>query len=98
MVVFEAKADFASTVRRRSAFSPSALAPGKRLFASAATPDTCGVAIDVPSNQSYSPPGSVEYTFVPGAARSTLLAPTFENEARWSVCVLAATATTFGRS
>jgi hypothetical protein len=37
-----------STVERRSALMPRSLAPGSAALASAAAPETCGAAIDVP--------------------------------------------------
>src|SRR6185295_4852811 len=75
VLVVPASTATGSTVRSRSALSPAPVAPGNTAFASAAAPDTCGVAIDVPSSNRYVPPRQVEYTFVPGAARSTLRAP-----------------------
>ena len=41
-------------------------------FRSAATPATCGVAIDVPLRTEYVLPGVVDRTSTPGAASATL--------------------------
>ena len=49
-----------STVRRRRAFRPTPLALGNTALASAAAPETAGVAIDVPSAKRYVPPSHVE--------------------------------------
>src|ERR687897_1496719 len=64
-----------STERSKSAFSPTSEAAGNAAFASAAAPATCGAAIDVPESKRYPPPGDVEKTFIPGAARSTAARP-----------------------
>ncbi len=63
----------------------------------AATPATCGLAIDVPLLYPY-PDGSVLRITSPGAAMSTPIAPTFENWASWSSWSVAATEMMFGRS
>jgi hypothetical protein len=47
------------------------LADSKR----AATPDTCGVAIEVPLNSAYPFDGTVLAIETPGAAKSTLAGP-----------------------
>src|SRR3954453_17009909 len=62
---------------------------------SAATPATCGVAIDVPDSDVYDvfDESYVESTFTPGAAISTSLLA-LENEARASLESVAATETT----
>ena len=44
---------------------------------SAATPETTGVAIDVPDFSSYSSPNQVLRISTPGAAIATLFAPQF---------------------
>ena len=55
-----ARAAIGSTVPKSSALRPAPVAAGSAALTSAATPETCGVAIDVPSNQSYWLPGMVE--------------------------------------
>ena len=62
VLVVPASTATGSTVRSRSALSPAPVAPGNTAFASAAAPDTCGVAIDVPSSNRYvaAPPGRVD--------------------------------------
>src|SRR4051794_4160735 len=71
----------------------AAVKPGFLPQISAATPATCGVAIDVPENETYPPPRLVERMFTPGAAISTSLLA-FENDARASRLSVAATLTT----
>jgi hypothetical protein len=58
---------------------------------SAAAPATWGVAIEVPDMRPKPAPGSVERMSSPGANRSTLVAPTFENVDGASVAVEAPT-------
>ena len=79
--------------------------PGCAASASAAAPDTIGVAIEVPSSEQYrlipqpgiTPGGTVETMPSPGAARSTCVAPKSENELSLSSPPLAATQITLGR-
>ena len=70
--------------------------PGSRARTSAATPATCGVAIEVPLRLRQ-PPGTVLQIVTPGAARSTKRVPKFENVASWSARSLAATQTMLAR-
>ena len=98
MATSPASEERASTVRSRSAFRPAAVACGNAALASAAAPDTCGVAIEVPSRTLYPLAGQVERIEAPGAARSTVARPTFENQARASRLSVAATETTLGSS
>src|SRR5690606_35583742 len=59
----------------------------------AASPLTCGAAMEVPVRDVRPPPGQVEYTPYPGALMSTHL-PQLENAARLSYLVVAPTAMT----
>ena len=52
VVVFPASELFGSTERRSSVFRPYRDASGNLARSRAATPETCGVAIDVPLNDS----------------------------------------------
>src|SRR5262245_24412291 len=63
---------------------------------SAAAPATCGVAIEVPLKLAKPPLRTVETMAVPGAPRSTLVAPKLEKEDLLSLLSVAATANTFG--
>src|SRR5262245_2014789 len=63
---------------------------------SAAAPETCGVAIDVPLKMEKPPLGTVERMAVPGAPRSTVVAPKLEKEDFASRLSVAATDNTFG--
>jgi hypothetical protein len=54
---------------------------GEAAHASAAAPDTCGVAIEVPLSLSNAFPGNVLRMSTPGAARSTVVWPEFEKVA-----------------
>ena len=64
----------------------AALAAGFTWNSAAATPVTCGVAIEVPesnlyplgSHREHGPVGTVESVETPGAAMSTVAKPTFE--------------------
>ena len=80
---------------RRAARSCTAVAVGALAASSAATPLTCGAAIDVPLAQEKLPFSPVDSTFAPGAKRSTAVALTFEKSAGSSAFVLAPTQTTF---
>src|SRR3954447_934531 len=51
----------------------------------AATPATCGLAMDVPLMRAVAPPGAVEVMSTPGAYPSTQSGPQFENHALWSL-------------
>src|SRR5580693_304449 len=63
----------------------------------AATPVTCGVAMEVPLSREYVSFGVVLRISTPGAAKWTVCLPTFEKAARESVRSVAATASTLGR-
>ena len=52
-----------------------AVTPGLRALYNAAAPVTFGVAIDVPLNDAYVPLGVVDQIPLPGAPRSTVVAP-----------------------
>lgn len=60
-----------------------ALKPGDRALIRAAVPETIPAAMEVPLEKA-NPPGQVLTMLSPGAARSTELAPKFENDARLS--------------
>src|SRR5262245_7841974 len=62
----------------------------------AAAPETCGVAIEVPLKMEKPPLRTVERMAVPGAPRSTVVAPKLEKEDFASRLSVAATDTTFG--
>src|SRR5262245_34010885 len=62
----------------------------------AAAPETCGVAIEVPLKMEKPPLRTVERMAVPGAPRSTVVAPKFEKEDFASRLSVDATASTFG--
>src|SRR5262245_51098860 len=59
----------------RACLISATVAPGLRSASSAATPDTCGAAIEVPLNELYVLSGVVLRTSTPGAARSTDVDP-----------------------
>jgi hypothetical protein len=59
--------------------------PGYSARTRAAVPAACGVAIEVPLLEAYALPGVVLRTETPGAARSTVLVPKFEVDAKVSV-------------
>src|SRR5262245_13909492 len=63
---------------------------------SAAAPETCGVAIEVPLKMEKPPLRTVERIAVPGAPRSTIVAPKLEKEDFASRLSVAATDNTFG--
>lgn len=65
---------------------------------SAAAPETCGVAIDVPDFRPYEVPRTVERMEDPGAPRSTEVSPQFEKLERVSELVVEATEMRFGLS
>src|SRR3954451_11706486 len=101
-----------STPSRIACLTWAVVRLGSAASTRAATPATCGVAIEVPLRKAQwlSPvltrlpaggvidAGQVLATLTPGAARSTVCTPKFENETSPSVLVLAATQMMFGRS
>ena len=72
------------------------MAPGTYASSSAATPLTCGVAIEVPLSSAYSPPGKVLRISDPGAAIGTEVGPYELKPESTSVRVVLATAMMFG--
>ena len=72
---------------------PDAVSVGNSCHSTPATPEACGVAIEVPDSVAYWPPGIVDSMSTPGAATSTS-AFAFENDARASFWSVAATETT----
>src|SRR5262249_29569842 len=65
---------------------------------SAAAPETCGVVIEVPLKTAKPALGTVERMLVPGAPRSTVVAPKLEKDDFASRLSVAATDNTFGAS
>src|SRR2546427_10175417 len=97
VTVRPASDDFLSapvTMRFRSCDQVRVVSCARR---SAASPATCGVAIDVPEKKEYVLFGVVLSTRTPGAPTSTVRAPKLENPAMPSLWSVAATAITFGR-
>src|SRR5262245_9240301 len=84
-----------STLLMRFAFK-SAVLNEHLESTSAAAPETCGVAIDVPLKMEKPPLRTVERMAVPGAPRSTIVAPKLEKEDFASRLSVAATDNTFG--
>src|SRR5262245_29901811 len=83
-----------STLFMRFAFSWAVL--NVRLDSTnAAAPETCGVAIEVPLKKAKPPLRTVERMLVPGAPRSTVVAPKLEKEDFASRLSVAATDNTF---
>src|SRR5688500_18579939 len=74
VVVMPASADRGPTVPSSVSFSAS-VSMSHADSTSAAAPETCGVAIDVPLRKLYVPPVIVERMSTPGAARCTDSAP-----------------------
>src|SRR4051795_6709364 len=74
-----ARAGRGRALERIACLSCAAVADGTRAASSAATPATCGAAIEVPLLTQYAgEPRQVEVIWSPGAATSTLVAPQFE--------------------
>src|SRR5436190_495167 len=72
----------------------AAFVRGPEARTGAASPETCGAAIDVPLRVSYPPTKSVERMSTPGAATSTCR-PKSEKDARASPLSVAATESVF---
>lgn len=87
-----------STVFIKVAFNDTADSPGLNAANSAAAPVTCGAAIEVPLDVPYelSVARVVLNMLDPGAARSVLIGPQFENPDRVSVLVEEATVRMLG--
>src|SRR5262249_8261203 len=64
-----------STLFSSTVLSDAVFVCEQRDRTSAAAPDTCGVAIEVPLRKRYVSPGNVESTCTPGAPRWTEFAP-----------------------
>ena len=74
--VLPASAGTASVVLISFCFTSATVASGRTTRSNgAAAPATCGVAIDVPLQLAYWPPGSELRMPTPGAARCTRVAP-----------------------
>src|SRR4051794_1309601 len=86
-----------STVERIRLRSSAIEIDGSLAMTSAATPDTYGVAIDVPEASRYPSRSHVERMAFPGAATCTLLIPKLENDATVSFRSRAATLIRLGR-
>ena len=71
--------------------------PGSFASNSAATPVTCGVAIEVPLKEAYEFPGIVLNISLPGAPIWTVRLPKLENVERSSVRVVDPTQMTLGK-
>src|SRR2546426_4252120 len=99
-----ASAGLGSTDVRMRFLTSRFVSAGNLPMMSAATPATCGVAIEVPESSAYplgsqseqAPLGTVESVLTPGAPRSTVVGPKFEKDARLSLWSVAATAMMYG--
>jgi hypothetical protein len=90
VTVKEARLASASTFDRITLLSPAVLSEHFE-STSIAAPETWGVAMDVPLKYPYALPRRVERMFVPGAPKCTWVELQFENPAKASVLVVAAT-------
>ena len=70
-----ARPAFGSTDCKSAFFTATGDAPAFFEKTRAAAPLTCGVAMEVPLRKACPPPGQALRMFVPGAARSTVVAP-----------------------
>src|ERR1051325_3849613 len=75
VMVRPARLGIGSTLLRIASLSWAVVRLGEWARTSAATPDTCGVAMDVPLKYEYEEPGTVERTLTPGAPRWTVVGP-----------------------
>ncbi len=96
LTAFPASAATGSADASSACLRCAALHAGCAEATSAAAPATCGVAIEVPLIAPKPPPRWADVIDWPGANRSTVVAPKFENDAGVSSERVAPTQTMFG--